>query len=120
MSIHLSRLHGIKNCDSVKKARKWLDEKEVAYNYIDFRSDGIEIKDIENWLTTLSLVELINKRSSTWKQLNELDQGRALEPGNLDLIEQFPTLIKRPVLEHKGKTYVGFNSELYQEIFTKE
>ncbi|MCX4188059.1 Spx/MgsR family RNA polymerase-binding regulatory protein, partial [Methylophaga sp. OBS4] len=76
-------LFGIKNCDTVKKARRWLDENNVAYQFHDFRKEGLDQATIEGWLTSVSWETLLNKRGTTWRQLEDsrkehLDQQTAI------------------------------------------
>ena len=95
-------LYGIKNCDSVKKARKALDEQGVEYIFHDFRVDGIELAKVENWMELLGGA-LVNKRSTTWKQLTDAEK----ENVTASLICENPTLIKRPLIECDKGVFVG-------------
>ena len=116
----MTTLYGIKNCDTVKKARKWLDAENIAYQFHDFRADGIDSEKITEWANTLGLANLVNKRSTTWKQLDDL-QKQVIVEEKIDeataLITASPTLIKRPVLESKSGVQVGFNAENYTATF---
>ena len=67
----MTTLYGIKNCDTVKKARKWLDNKAIDYQFHDFRVDGLERAQLEEWVAELGWETLVNKRSTTWKQLDQ-------------------------------------------------
>lgn len=128
-------LFGIKNCDSVKKARKWLDNAGVDYDYHDFREDGISAAIIEDWLQAGVTHTLINKRSTTWKQLDEDARAliEAIVPANGDILSPtasekkkliatllgHPTVIKRPVVSWPaaaGKVSVGFSIDAYNEL----
>ena len=109
-------LYGIKNCDTVRKARRWLDANDLAYTFHDFRSAGLTQQTIEHWLTHQSWESLLNKRGTTWRQLDDprkdaLDQSTAVA-----LMLENPTLIKRPVLETDNTVMVGFNEESYQQL----
>ncbi|MCR8923961.1 ArsC family reductase [Dasania sp. GY-MA-18] len=110
-------LYGIKNCDSVKKARKWLEAHDIDYCFHDFRADGINAQQINSWLEALGWETLVNKRSTTWKQLSEATRlAMDAKLAAKQLLEQ-PTLIKRPLLD-TGKAYrVGFKDSDYQQIF---
>jgi arsenate reductase len=126
----LTTLYGIKNCDSVKKARKWLESQNIEYQFHDFRIDGLTDKQINHWLQTLSAEQLLNKRSTTWKQLDDTLKAKldiadlstnnsALKLLTKTLLEH-PTLIKRPVLqvsETKDTIAVGFKPDQYTELF---
>ncbi len=110
-------LYGIKNCDTVKKARSWLDSHGVAYHLHDFRVDGLKKEQIVEWSTQLGWEALLNRRSTTWRQLsdevkNGLDKAQAIE-----LMLENPTLIKRPLLKQDGNYYVGFKDAEYKKLF---
>ena len=109
-------LYGIPNCDTVKKARKWLDEHNVDYRFHDFRKDGLNVQQVQAWQTRLGDA-LINKRSTSWKQLSD-EQKQSIDSGKgIALIIDMPTLIKRPVLEYNQQINIGFKAENYHSIF---
>ncbi len=110
-------LYGIKNCDTVKKARRWLDEHGVDYQFQDFREDGISADQVRSWVDELGWEVLINKRSTSWKALDassreSMDAERAVNA----ILEQ-PTLIKRPLLDTGHERHCGFASGEYQSLF---
>src|SRR5690554_1940160 len=103
------KLFGIKNCDTVRKARRWLDGQQITYEFHDFRADGLDEATIQRWLQSVSWEQLLNKRGTTWRQLNDprkdtLDQNAAIA-----LMLAHPTLIKRPVIEDGHGVSVGFS-----------
>lgn len=110
-------LYGIPNCDTVKKARRWLDDHEISYRFHDFRNDGLAADQIKLWLSELGLETLINKRSTTWKNLSAEARDALNEESAVELILEQPTLIKRPLLNLNGKFHVGFKAETYQTLF---
>lgn len=112
-------LYGIKNCDTVKKARAWLDKKNAPYQFHDFRTDGLTIKQVKAWIDALGLEVIVNKRSTTWKALSDADKDDAINNVSKAavIICDNPTLIKRPLLIHKDIIQVGFKEALYQTIF---
>jgi len=110
-------LYGIKNCDTVKKARRWLDDNNQQYKFHDFRTDGLDSKKLSSWLTQIDKMTLLNKRSTTWKQLSDIDKENLTDTNIKKLLINNLTLIKRPVLEFNEKIYSGFSDESYQEIF---
>lgn len=126
----MTTLYGIKNCDSVKKARKWLESQNIEYQFHDFRADGLTNQQINHWLQAVSAEQLLNKRSTTWKQLDDTLKAKldiadlstnndALKLLTKTLLEH-PTLIKRPVLqvtETKDTIAVGFKPDQYTELF---
>ena len=106
---------GIKNCDTVKKARRWLDANGVEYRFHDFRQDGLDKTTIENWLRSVDWETLLNKRGTTWRKLenprkDSLDQSTAVA-----LMLENPTLIKRPVVETEHGCFVGFKDTEFAE-----
>ena len=112
-------LYGIKNCDTVKKARRWLENHAIEYEFHDFREDGLRAGDVENWINELGWEVLINKRSTSWKALSEKARGSMDDSSARDAILTQPTLIKRPLLDLGHQRYVGFNAAQYQELFGK-
>jgi Spx/MgsR family transcriptional regulator len=110
-------VYGIKNCDSVKKARKWLQEQGVNYQFHDFRGQGITIETIQEWIDQVGSASVLNKRSTSWRNLDS-DQQKTVNESNLaTLLQGNPTLIKRPVLNVNGIINIGFSPESYQIIF---
>lgn len=110
-------LFGIKNCDTVKKARRWLDEHGVDYRFHDFRADGIEEAAVSAWLDELGWETLINKRSTTWKELDAAERDAMDDSRALQAILAQPTLIKRPLLDTGHERHTGFKPAQYQQIF---
>jgi len=111
-------LYGIKNCDTVKKARKWLESNDVNYQFHDFRVDGLTAEMIEQWFTTVGWEKLLNKRSTTWRQLDDAQKENINEQSAAILLLKNPTLIKRPVLDNEITILVGFSEESYQTATT--
>ena len=110
-------LYGISNCDTIKKAKNWLELNNIDYKFHDFRKQGLEPEIIQSWLTQIPWDKLLNKRSSTWRNL-ELEVQQSVNAENIiQLLVENPTLIKRPVLNVNGIINVGFNADTYQGIF---
>jgi arsenate reductase len=112
-------LYGIKNCDTVKKARRWLDANDVAFTFHDFRIDGLTQKTIENWLQKVSWETLLNKRGATWRKLEDPRKGQLDEAIAIELMLANPTLIKRPVVTVNNDCLVGFKEADYAAYFGK-
>ena len=110
-------IYGISNCDTVKKAKAWLDSQNIDYRFHDFRKDGIDSDIINGWLKTISWDKILNKRSTTWRTLDSSIQQAVNETNVVDLMVKNPTLIKRPVVDVNDIITVGFNSDTYQGIF---
>lgn len=110
-------LYGIKNCDTVKKARAWLDENSINYRFHDFRVDGTDIDTIGDWLNTLGTETLVNKRGTTWRGLDAGLQALIGTSRTADILNEHPALMKRPVLVKDADVYCGFSAAQYQQIF---
>ena len=111
-------VYGIANCDTVKKAKKWLEKQDINYNFHDFRKDGLTQKQVKGWIDELGLEQLINKRSTTWKALTKQQQDSLDKNNAVTLIIENPTLIKRPLIENGQKKSVGFNEEKFLALFS--
>jgi Spx/MgsR family transcriptional regulator len=109
-------LYGIKNCDTVKKARKWLGNHSVPYIFHDFRVDGINKALINNFLKQIDIETLINKRGTTWRKLSDKEKESKNKTQAVTLMVENPTIIKRPVLDVKGNYHLGFKDEQYKAI----
>ena len=110
-------LFGIKNCDTVRKARRWLEEHDVAFTFHDVRSDGLTQEQVAKWIGALGWEVVLNKRSTSWKTI-DASRRENLDADSVNaLLVELPTLIKRPVLEYDGAVYVGFKADTYNSIF---
>ena len=108
-------VYGIKQCDTVRKALKWLDQKGSEYRFHDFRVDGLSAEVLQAWLDSDLSDKLVNRRSTTWRQLSEAQrqsEGGAL----LNLLLDHPTLIKRPVFVTDRILAVGFNPKELESL----
>lgn len=108
-------LYGIKNCDTVKKARRWLDDNGISYHFHDVRTDGLDAARVDAWLGELGL-ELINRRSTSWKALDEQTRNELNVENAREVILAHPTLIKRPLLDTGRERRVGFKPAEYQAL----
>lgn len=111
-------LYGISNCDTVKKARKWLEGQAIDFTFVDFRKDGIDAAQVESWVNTLGWEGLINKRSTTWKALDETTKAGLNNTSIVPVLLDSPTLIKRPLVDHQGELSVGFKAVDFEARFT--
>lgn len=113
-------LYGIKNCDTVKKARRWLEEHGVAYRFHDFRADGLDQRRLAHWTKQLGWETLLNRRGTTWRQLPATQRHRASnDAGAMALMLAHVALIKRPVLESGDVLRVGFKADDYAALLKK-
>lgn len=108
-------LYGISNCDTVRKARKFLEQAQLSFEFHDFRQQGLTPEHIQAWLKHCDYDQLINKRSTSWKQLTESER-QAVDNQDLSVVCQYPTLIKRPVLQLADRLLIGFNLTDYQAL----
>jgi arsenate reductase len=108
------KLFGIKNCDTVKKAMRWLDQHQVSYQFHDFRKDGLDHPTIELWLNSVSWEQLLNKRGTTWRKLEDPRKDQLDQQAAIELMLSHPTLIKRPVIEDTSGVSIGFNESDFQ------
>jgi arsenate reductase len=108
-------LYGIKNCDSVKKAKKWLEQQNISYEFHDFRSDGLSSQLLSEFLTCTDLTLLLNKRSTTFRNLSDEIKNNLTDEVMTEIILAQPTLIKRPLLKHQQTLLIGFKDSQYQE-----
>lgn len=109
-------LYGISNCDTVRKARKFLEANNLKFTFHDFRKDGFELTTFNEWLQLQPLDVLINKRSTSWKQLSDEQKQGLISGSDLAPLAEMPTLIKRPILSDGKKLLVGFKLADYQSL----
>ena len=108
------RLYGIPNCDTVKKARAYLESHDIAYDFIDFKKQGVDHNALQGWIDQHGLETVINRRGTTWRKLSDAEKESAEHiDGAIVLATENPSLIKRPVLEAEGQTLVGFKEDDY-------
>lgn len=106
-------LYGIPNCDTVKKARTWLDGAKVAYAFHDYRADGLERAKVEEWIDKAGLDVVLNRQSTTFKALSDAEKAGMTHKKAVALMLAQPTVIKRPVLEQGTTLLFGFKPENY-------
>ncbi len=113
-------LYGIPNCDTVKKARNWLDAQKIAYVFHDFKKAGIKQEMIDSWTTDVAWELLVNRKGTTWRALSDARKAAIVDMRSAGaLMLEAPSIIKRPVLDTGNATHIGFTDELYQQIFKK-
>jgi len=109
-------IYGIKNCDTMKKARIFLEKKGVAYDFHDYKVEGIERARLEGWAGKVGWEALLNRAGTTFRKLPEKDKESLTEKKAIALMLAQPSMIKRPVLEAGGKILVGFRPEDYAGV----
>lgn len=109
-------LYGIKNCDTVKKACRWLEDHGTEYTFHDFRQNGLDEKSLSGWLEKLGWQAFVNKRSTTWRNLSDKDKALSTNQQAIKLLLANPTLIKRPVVEKNKTLLVGFKEAEFKQL----
>lgn len=107
---------GIPNCDTVRKARKFLEQHGVDYDFHDVREQPLSSATLSAWLEQVSREQLVNKRSTTWRQLSASEQALADDTQAIALLQAHPTLMKRPVLQQGSQLQVGFDQAKWQQV----
>jgi arsenate reductase len=109
-------LYGIPNCDTVKKARKWLDTRDIAYAFHDYKKQGADAVKIAAWVDHAGLDVVLNRRGTIFRKLPDSDKEGLDAPRAAKLMEANPSCIKRPVVEHPGGLLVGFNQLQWEAV----
>lgn len=106
--------YGIANCDTVKKARKWLEAEGIAYTFHDYKKEGADPAKLEQWIAAKGCETLLNRRGTTFRKLSEADKADIDPAKAVRLMEAHPSTIKRPVVEYPGGLLVGFDPDEWQ------
>jgi len=109
-------LYGIKNCDTVKKARDWLDAHGVAYAFHDYKTAGIDAPHLQAWCKELGWESVLNRAGTTFRKLDEADKQNLTEAKAITLMLAQPSMIKRPMLDTGAARLLGFKPDLYAAI----
>ena len=115
----MTTLFGIKNCDTIKKARNWLSEHDIEFQFHDYRIDGLERVQLEAWCKELGWEQLLNRRGTTWRKLPEEIKDSIDESSAIKLMLDQPAMIKRPLLDTGTQRLLGFKAAEYKHIFQK-
>ncbi|KKI42247.1 ArsC family reductase [Hafnia alvei] len=114
-------LYGIKNCDTIKKAKKWLEEQQIAYQFHDYRADGLDAELLRTFIEQLGWESLLNTRGTTWRKLNEsVRQSINNADSAAELMLAQPAIIKRPLFAHNHRMLLGFNPDQYTQFLAEE
>jgi len=109
-------MYGIPNCDTVKKARRWLDAHGVEYRFHDYRKDGITATRLRAWADELGWEALLNRRGTTWRKLPEAEREGMNKSKALGLMVKHPAMIKRPLLDNGRQKLLGFDEYAYENL----
>lgn len=107
--------YGIPNCDTVRKARNYLDSRSVDYQFHDYKKSGVDIATLERWVKQVGWEKLLNKAGTTFKKLSDMDKADIDATKAIALMHAHPSMIKRPVVEGGPNLLVGFNPEMYDQ-----
>ena len=110
------QMYGIKNCDTVKKARAFLDAHNLAYEFHDFKKEAPSKTQIETWLKQTDWKVLLNMRGMTWRKLSDEEKDGINKTNAIKLMIEKPSIIKRPILEKGENLFVGFNQDIYKKL----
>ncbi|SKA54247.1 ArsC family reductase [Enterovibrio nigricans] len=112
-------VYGIKNCDTIKKAVKWLEQEGKTFTFHDYRKDGIDQDMLKQFVDALGWEALVNKRGTTFRALSDEQKNNLDETNAIALMLVQPAMIKRPLLAHSGNYYLGFKPVEYESIFSE-
>lgn len=112
------KIFGIPNCATVKKARTWLEEHQLAVPFHDYKKQGVPADRLCQWVGQVSWEKLVNRQGTTWRKLPDARKAQVIDRESaIELMLEYPSVIKRPVLEHDGLLLVGFDPAAYQAAF---
>ena len=110
------KIYGIPNCDTMKKARKWLEDNSLEYEFHDYKKHGVPEKNLTRWVKTAGWEVVLNKRGTTWRKLDDEIKNDIDETSSIQVMLENPSAIKRPVLEDGKTLLVGFKEEDYKTL----
>ncbi len=110
------KLYGIANCDSIKKARKWLKDNGLEYEFHDYKKLGVPEEELRSWVKNKGWEILLNKRGTTWRKLDEKSRLSVNEISAIQIMQNNPSIIKRPVLSHSKILLIGFSIDEYTRL----
>ena len=110
-------IYGIKNCDTMKKARAWLDAHAIAHRFHDYKTAGIEQQRLEKWVRQVGWEKLLNRAGTTFRKLPDTERDGVTEAKAIALMLAQPSMIKRPVIEHGTALTIGFKPDAYAQTF---
>jgi len=110
------KVYGIPNCDTMKKARKWLDNNNLEYEFHDYKKLGVPEKNLKNWAKKVGWEIVLNKRGTTWRKLSDEIKDNIDEQSSIQVMLENPSAIKRPVLENNELLLIGFKEDEYESL----
>ena len=113
----MTTMYGIKNCDTIKKARKWLEDNGIEYQFHDYKKDGLDPQLLKSWVAELGWEALLNKRGTTWRKLPDDVKDNIDEASAIEVMLDNNSIIKRPLLDTGSSKTLGFKADDYSKIF---
>jgi len=110
-------IYGIRNCDTMKKARAWLDARGIAYRFHDYKAEGIDAASLTRFVDTLGWEAVLNRAGTTFRALPDADKQDLDAARAIALMQAQPSMIKRPILDRDGALTAGFKPEIYETLF---
>lgn len=110
------RLYGLKNCSTCIKAQQWLKTQGIAFEFSDYRAEPIAPDRIQQWAEKLTWAKLVNKSSTSWRALSDEEKQANTPEQWLALVDQHPTLMKRPIMVNQDRLLLGFKPETYSDF----
>ena len=110
------KIYGIPNCDTMKKARRWLEANGTEYDFHDYKKLGVPENKLKNWVNQTGWETILNKRGTTWRKLDDEVKGNIDEAAAIQLMLDNPTIIKRPILESGKLLLIGFKQDEYRQL----
>ena len=112
----MTTLYGIPNCDTIKKARRWLESNGIDYEFHDYKKAGIDQATLKNWCQVFGFDALLNRRGTTWRKLDDSLKNDIDETAAIKLMQEHTSIIKRPVLAAPAGKILGFDEEAYKSL----
>jgi len=112
----MTTLYGIPNCDTIKKARKWLKDNGIEFEFHDYKKQGVPEKELRAWVNKLGWEVLLNKRGTTWRKLDDETKNSVDKNAAIQIMLENPSIIKRPVLIKNKTILVGFKIDEYSQL----
>ncbi len=111
------KIYGIKNCDTVKKSLKWLDDRGLKYQFHDYKKAGVDEKKLTDFVEKFGFEKILNRKGTTWRMLELIEQSKVVDKiSALKLMVEKPSIIKRPLLEFGSEKLVGFDESEWQKL----
>lgn len=112
------KVYGISNCDTVKKARAWLEAHGIAYEFHDWKKQGVDPELLSRWMDAVGWEQVVNRNGITWRKLPETEKARVKDKASaIAFLKEKPSAIRRPAFEHEGKLVLGFDPDTYAQVF---